>query len=145
MVNDGGLQKVCDEGGAIDHPWDGLVVSILAVNQYSLERTFAVVGGLRAAKLTDPENLMHWTLGDMAEKLKSAGCKRGAFMTTLFARRLCALGEFIRKNGAAQCEAILSSGDRESIARLLLPVHGIGPKVLKNFFLLHGLDTDAAG
>ncbi len=104
-----------DGGGAADLPWDDLVVSILAVNQYSLEKTFAVVGGLRAAKVTDPASLLLWSVEEMTEKLKAAGCDRGTFMTTLFAQRLGALGELIRNKGVAQCEAVLSSGDRHSI------------------------------
>lgn len=125
----------------MDRPWDDLVVSILAVNQYSLEKTYDLLGGLRAARVTDPDALVNWTFEIMVHKLKTAGCDRGAFMTALFAKRLCALGELLRTKGVLDCESTLSGGNRRSIEALLLPVNGIGPKVLKNFFMLRGIEN----
>jgi hypothetical protein len=124
-----------------DNAWDDLIVSILSVNQYSLEKTFAVLGALRAGKITDPTNLARWTHEEMTDNLKSSGCNRGAFMTGLFAQRLCSVGELIRTKGIAHCESVLISGDRRMIEELLLPVNGIGPKVLQNFFLLRPDDV----
>ncbi len=43
-----------------DSPWDDLVISILSINQYSLERTYAAKRGLQDQKFTD---LQIWSAG----------------------------------------------------------------------------------
>ena len=118
--------------------WDDLVVSILAVNQYSLERTYAIRQGLREQKLIDPLVLASEKADEIENRLRAAGCDRGLFMTRLFAGRLEALGELVRIKGVAECEKIVGSRDTRAIENLLLPVKGIGPVVLRNFFLLRG-------
>ncbi len=40
------------------------------------------------------------------------------------------------QGGRINCARVLRNGDRNEIARFLLPVFGIGPKVLSNFYLL---------
>jgi hypothetical protein len=123
-----------------DDVWEDLVVSILAVNQYSLEKTYAIVGGLREAGLASPQNLGAWEIDRIVSRLKSAGCDRGAFMTPLFAARLSSLGKVVGARGMSACADILAGKDFEEIRRLLLPVNGIGPKVMRNFCLLRGID-----
>jgi hypothetical protein len=44
--------------------------------------------------------------------------------------------EEVRQQGCETCTRVISSKDPMAIAQLLLPVNGIGPKVLANFFLL---------
>jgi hypothetical protein len=124
---------------AIDNPWEDLVVSILSVNQYSLERTYPCLAGLREQGLLDPNRLMRWGQADIVNRLKSAGCDRGLFMTNLFALRLCNLGTLIQGSGVDDCTKIISSRDAKSIEELLLPVNGVGPKVIANFFLLRNI------
>ena len=117
------------------------MVSILSVNQYSLEKTYAIVGGLREAGLVSPQNLGAWEIDRIVSRLKFAGCGRGDFMTPLFAARLASLGKVVVERGISVCAEILAGNDFEKIRRLLLPVNGIGPKVLRNFCLLRGIDT----
>jgi len=124
-----------------DDVWEDLVVSILAVNQYSLEKTYAFVGGLREAGLASPQNLGAWEIDRIVSRLKFAGCDRGDFMTPLFAARLASLGKVIGARGISVCAEILAGNDLEEIRRLLLPINGIGPKVLRNFCLLRGIDS----
>ncbi len=57
-------------------------------------------------------------------------------MTNLFARRLASLGEFLKSAGVEECERVLRKGDATEVRQLLLPVRGMGPRVLANFFLL---------
>jgi endonuclease III-like uncharacterized protein len=124
------------EPDAPDSPWEDLVISILAVNQYSLERTYVLLGPLRENKITDPARLARWQEQEIEEKLRASGCDRGAFMTKLFAERLSALGALIRNKGIAECEKAISSKDARVIEAFLMPVKGIGPKVLRNFYSL---------
>jgi len=122
-----------------DSPWDDLVVSILAVNQYSLERTYTSLQRLREQKVTDPLILARERPHEIEKRLSAGGCDRGPFMTKLFAERLAALGMLIRTKGVTECETIIGSRDAKSIEKLLLPVKGIGPVVLRNFFMLRGI------
>jgi hypothetical protein len=122
-----------------DNAWEDLVVSILSVNQYSLERTYQALEGLRKEGLFDPNNLPHWGQVEIVDRLKAAGCDRGPFMTNLFAFRLRNLGTLIEHRGLEECVKIISSRDSGEIKELLLPVNGIGPKVIANFCLLREL------
>jgi hypothetical protein len=122
-----------------DNPWEDLVIALLSVNQYSLERTYPLLEGIRAEKLADMQHLAAWTVPQIEERLKAASCDRGSFMTGLFAQRLHSLGEYIERHNIARCELTLRSGDVRAIETLLLPVNGIGPVVLKKFYLLRGI------
>jgi hypothetical protein len=125
--------------GRSDDAWLDLVVSILAVNQYSLEKTYRFVSGFRQQGLCDPSNLASWDQQELVGRLTLAGCDRGRFMTNLFALRLSSLGVYVGQNGVEHSETVLSGPDRAAIETFLLAVPGIGPKVVKNFFLLRGI------
>jgi hypothetical protein len=124
---------------APDSPWEDLVVSILSVNQYSLEYTYLALTGLREQRLTDPVSLSGFEPGEIEARLRASGCDRGSFMTSLFAERLAALGQLIRSNAINECEKVIGSNDVRAIEALLLPVRGIGPAVLRNFYLLRNI------
>jgi hypothetical protein len=125
--------------GKNDDPWLDLVVSILAVNTYSLEQAYRCVDGLRQRGLFDPSKLGAWDQPEIVRQLKLAGYERGEYMTNLFALRLMALGVYVSQNGIEISAAVISGGDRAAVQRFLTPVNGIGPKVLENFFLLRGI------
>lgn len=120
----------------LDSPWDDLVVSVLSVNQYSLERTYPLLHGLQEQRVTEPLSLAHWETQEIETRLRAAGCDRGSFMTKLFAERLAALGALVRTKGIEECDRVIASRDAKAIEALLLPVKGIGPVVLRNFYSL---------
>lgn len=124
---------------ASDNVWEDLVVSILSVNQYKLQATYSKVESLRDVGIFNPNNLIKWTTEEIADCLRRGGCYRGDFMTTLFAERLADLGKLVTSRGIYECEQILLSGNKNLITELLMPVRGIGPKVLQNLFLLQQL------
>lgn len=109
---------------------------MLSVNQYTLSNTYKSLQTLEAVGLFDPKNLTVWSVDEIEAKLKEGGCDRGTFMTGLFAARLAALGSLLSSHGINECEAILLSNEKKVIEDLLLPVKGIGPKVLQNLFSL---------
>jgi hypothetical protein len=119
-----------------NNPWEDLVISILSVNQYSLEHTYRSVDGLRNKGMFDPRFLMKWDQTEIFEQLKSAGCDRGKFMTNLFALRLANLGALVRSKGLEYCNNVISGRDTRAIEELLLPVNGVGPKTIANFYVL---------
>jgi len=123
-----------------DAPWEDLVISILSVNQYSLEKTYVHAALLRRSGLFSPEDLSKWGVDEIVARLKSSGCDRGSFMTKLFAVRLSHLGGAVTSNGISESRRILLSNEAEAIRSFLLPINGIGPKVLRNFFLLREIE-----
>ena len=120
----------------IDDPWEDLIVSILSVNNYSLEKTYSTVETLRREGLFDPKNLMRWTIKEIEIRLRRGGYDRGDYLSTLFALRIASLGKFVASDGIQECERILRKGDATEIRQYLSPVRGIGPRVLANYFLL---------
>ena len=127
---------------ANDDVWKDLVVSILSVNNYSLERAYSAVDRLRASGLFEPANLATWSVDEFVRRLKGADCNRGEFMTNLFATRFASLGHFIAQTGADQVARVLSSKNKSLIEKTRLPVKGIGPKVIENYCLLQDVPTN---
>jgi hypothetical protein len=133
-------QQTEHDGNLQDELWTDLVVAMLAVNNRTLEETYAHIQGLKTAGLCSPENLSRWGVDEIVQRLQKAGCNRGAFMTLLFAKRLSSLGATVSSTGIEKFTSILGCASRSEIANLLLPINGIGPKVLENFFLLRQLE-----
>lgn len=119
--------------------WEDLVVSILSVNQYSLSNTYKSLESLEAVGLFDPNNLASWSVDEIEAKLKQGGCDRGTFMTGLFAARIHGLGNLLSEKGIKECKAVLAGDKKKDIENLLLPVKGIGPRVLQNYISLRNL------
>ena len=124
-----------------DDSWEDLVVSILAVNQYSLERAHGLLGELREQRLTDPKFLEQWEPEEVEKRLKATGFDRGPFMNRLFAGRLSGLGEMVRSKGIDTCTKVIGSRKPDEIAALLKDVKGIGPVVLRNYYVLRGFQS----
>ncbi|MDB4433322.1 hypothetical protein N9166_01145 [bacterium] len=121
------------------NPWADLVIAMLAVNNYPLERAFSLLEPLTQAGLTDPETLHSSSEAEIAVKLYEAGYERGPYMTGLFSKRLSALGREAAKHAIDDLSRVLMGTDASAIRELLTPVEGVGPRVLHNFLLLRGL------
>lgn len=115
------------------NPWANLVVAMLAVNQYPLEKTFKIFDQLEENGLFDPHNFASWSIEELFKRLIASNYDRGR-MNRIFADRLQTIGclvDDLNKN-----EQILLSGTEQDIISLLKRVKGIGPVVIKNFMLL---------
>src|SRR5689334_8002619 len=75
-----------------------LVVSMLAVNSFSLERAYGLRPALDAAGLFNPQSIATRTVAELAEALEQAGYKRGSFMNPLIADRLRKVATYIVSN-----------------------------------------------
>ena len=125
--------------GMRDDLWEDLVLAILSVNRYSLEKTYSHVESLRREGLFDPNTLAKKSVEDIATRLRRGGYDRGEFLNALLATRLVSLGMFIERVGTEEAEHILAKGNTTQISKFLGPVKGIGPQVLANFETLrHG-------
>ena len=122
-----------------DDPWEDVVVSMLSVNSYPVERTCRFVDGLREQGLFDPRRLETLDQAEIESRLKAGGYNRGEFMTSLFASRLVSLGQLVRYKGAATCSEALRAVSRCDVEQLLAPVKGVGPDVIRTFCILRGI------
>jgi len=129
----------------LDNLWEDLVVAILSVNNYSLEKTYLAIEALRHGGLFSPQNLALWTPEEIGTRLQRAGYDRGRFMTALLSVRLASLGVLLESVGVEECERLLLKGESAEARSLLLSVKGIGPTVLANFFLLRTSGTSPGG
>ena len=59
------------------YPWADLVIALLSVNNYSLEKTFSLFDGLAEVELFDPANLAAWDLSEISRRMGRAGYDRG--------------------------------------------------------------------
>ncbi len=91
-------------GGVRDtNPWADLVIAILSVNNYPLEKTFALFESLLENGLFDPTTLAAFSPADVAKRLGSAGYNRGDTMTTIFTQRLISLGRLTIDTPVEDC------------------------------------------
>lgn len=120
--------------------WKDLVISMLAVNNYTLEKVDAYSAELEAQGLLEPQNLAKFSHEEIFTRLDKAKYKRGN-MNDIFTQRLLSLGEFVQARGLIECEKILLNASKEKISEFLKQVKGVGPKVLENFFELRGLNS----
>ena len=126
-----------------DEPFVDLVMSILAVNNYSLEKVFGVRESLLQEGLFDPEKFTSFKPTDIYAKLVAAGYDRGEFLTWLFTERLCSLGELISRQGVETFRQGLSGTDLKGIGSFLKPVKGVGPVVLRNYACLRDFRSNS--
>jgi hypothetical protein len=121
-------------------PWSDLVVAILAVNSWSVEKVYALLPALEDAGLLNPGNLADWEVGALKAALEKSGYSRGDYITTLMATRLNSLGMFVTEIGRERCEHVLRAASMAGLEASLGAVRGIGPAVIRNYVFLRGTD-----
>ncbi len=119
--------------------WHDLVVSMLAVYNYTLEKVDAYSAGLEKQGLFEPDKIKKMSHEEIFAALEKSGYKRGN-LNAIFTERVQGLGEYVDKKGQNHCESILKNKDKEAIITLLKPIKGVGPKVIENYLELRGLN-----
>lgn len=120
--------------------WKDLVIALLSIYGYSLEKVDSFAPGLEQQGLFDPVQLVKMSHEDIFKALEKGGYKRGE-LNGIFTDRLLALGAFIQTQGQASAEKILKGKDAKKIEAVLMPIKGVGPKVIDNYLLLRGLKS----
>jgi hypothetical protein len=118
--------------------WQDLIISLLSVNGWSVDKNFKYKDALNKSGLFNPENLNKWDVVEIGNKMKESGYDRGG-VTWIISERLSALGKFVVSKGVAECDKILLSKNKEKITEFLLPIKGVGNKVLESYFILAGI------
>lgn len=115
---------------------EDLVIAVLAVNRWSLEKVFSIRDGLDKQGLFDFDSLAQVDPGAIAKKLEAAGYKRGDYMTLMMASRLKGIAEQMGPAKRGEMMAFLEQGDRRELETLLLGLTGVGPSVFEQFLCL---------
>lgn len=118
-----------------NHSLDAIVAAVLAVNNYGLEKAFGLLPALRKASLTSPAKVVNEDLGVLTLRLAQAGYNRG-LLTEMMAGRLLVLMKAVQEGKLDRFDTLVAAGDQGQALALLREVHGIGPQVAANAWLL---------
>jgi endonuclease III-like uncharacterized protein len=113
-----------------------LVVAMLAVNRWTLDRAVSLTKALREAGLSDPAAVRSMSVDEVAARLAKAGYKRGQYMQQLLATRIGSAAKVLDEHGIRRVTELERRGDKSAIRDFLLTVKGIGPEVANSFLIL---------
>ena len=121
----------------VDEIFQDLVVSVLAVNNYSLGKAYGLCGRLREQGLLDVSVLCNDPPGaaDIRRKLIAAGYIRGEYVETLISQRIERILGSIKQRGLTNYLLSLDC-DPDLLAQRMHGLYGVGPRVVSNFIQL---------
>lgn len=114
---------------------EDLVTALLAVNSYPITRVWEILPGLREASLCEVEKVVAMDNEEVVKRLRSAGYDRGK-VTQILAPRLRALMMKAQAGALDELSIAIENRDFELASRILLPVPGVGPRVVETAWLL---------
>ncbi len=112
-----------------------LLMALLSVNSFSLEKAWTLLPRMRDAGLTDPARVATMEMSTVIEALTGAGYDRKN-LTWLFAERVKALMGAIHDGHLAGLDEAIVRKDKIAATALLEPVRGVGPRVIENAWAL---------
>jgi hypothetical protein len=112
-----------------------LLMALLSVNNFSLEKAWALLPRMREAGLTDPVRVEGMDMAAAIEALTGAGYDRKN-LTWLFAERVKALMAAIHGGELAGLDEAIVKKDKDRATELLSQVGGVGPTVIQNAWAL---------
>jgi hypothetical protein len=115
---------------------ENIVLSMLAVNNYPLTKVYPLREGFRANGWLDPNKVSSWSHEEAVANLIAAGYDRGPGFNLRLADRLQELALYAREKGFDSLEKALKANDRTAVEKELLGIYGIGPAVVRNFWVL---------
>ena len=121
---------------ATDTILEDLVIAILAVNNYPLDKAFGLRDKLLAAGWFDPAKVARLSHDEAIARLTAAGYDRGPTMNSIFASRLQELGQYVVREGLDALKAAVAAKDQAVAGSILKHMHGVGPVVIGNFWTL---------
>lgn len=115
---------------------ENLLLALLAVNNWSLERVFELREPMRDAGLFDLEAVSKLSEEEIARRLTVAGYARGEYMTTLMALRVVSVAQVLPTDELTRLVAAVHAGRKEAVNAVLSRIRGVGPTVLDSFWIL---------
>jgi hypothetical protein len=113
-----------------------VVIAMLAVGGYSLQRVWDIQASLEKEGLIDPKAVEKLNEAEVVRRLVNSGYDRGPIVTTSMAQRLMALHRAVRSGVLMQTCRLIQEGRLKDAETMLCGVKGIGPSVFKQFMLL---------
>jgi len=118
---------------------ENLLIALLAVNNWSLERVFDVRGPLRDVGLMDFETVRALSEDEVADRLAAGGYARGEYMNRLMAVRILSMATVLSTAELARLSEHFREGRQDAIDATLNSIKGVGPSVRRSFWALQGL------
>jgi hypothetical protein len=116
-----------------------LVVALLAVGGFTLQRTWDLLPNLEREGLTDSRAVEKLDEGEIVRRLARSGYDRGPTVTTSMAKRLMALHVAVRDGVLAEATRLIRDGRVLDAQKALCKIKGVGPMVFKQFAVLEGI------
>jgi hypothetical protein len=115
-----------------------LMVAVLAVGGYSLQRAWNLLPSLQKEGLTDSKAVEDYDEAEIVRRLSRSGYDRGPIVTASMAKRLMALHTAVRNGVLAQTVRLLREDRVKDAEKVLRTVKGVGPVVFNQFAVLEG-------
>lgn len=112
-----------------------LLMALLAVNNYPLEKAWSLLPRMRDLGLTDPARVAAMDMPTAIEALTRGGYDRKN-LTWMFAERVMALMVAIHGGELAGLDEAIAAKDKARATELLDRVRGVGPTVIQNAWAL---------
>lgn len=116
--------------------YENLVLAVLSVNSFPLEKVYRLREDLRKQGLFSPKVVVEWDHPTSISHLVSAGYDRGDTMNSIFASRLQELAMAANSGTLDPIWKNVLGGSRKNADEQMLRLHGVGPAVLRNFWTL---------
>lgn len=110
-----------------------LVIAMLAVGGYSLQRVWDMRPSLEREGLVNPEVVELLDEDEVVRRLATSGYDRGPIVTASMAIRLIALHAAVRNGILTQASRFMHEGRFQDAEKTLCKVKGIGPMVFRQF------------
>jgi hypothetical protein len=94
---------------------ENLLIALLAVNNWSLERVFDLRGPLRDVGLLDFDSVTALSEDDVAGRLAAAGYARGDYMNKLMAIRILSMASVLSSDELTRLSEHLRAGRRDAV------------------------------
>jgi len=115
-----------------------VLLAMLAIYGPDLEKVDRLAPAFQQAGLTMPAKVVNMSHEELHTALVQSGYDRGKLLG-IFIPRIQAMALAFNQAGLSQVEHVLKGKDIQAIEKRLLPIKGIGPKVVHNYLLLRGL------
>src|SRR3954464_9666120 len=117
-----------------DYIAENVLISILAVNGWTVDRVFPLTDRFRAVGLLDFATISALPKEDIAERLARAGYARGEYMNLLLAGRVLSLATALTAAELNRLKQCLVEGRTIDVSDTLRGITGVGPVVLETFW-----------
>ena len=125
----------------VDH-LEALIVSILAVNSYGLEKAYSLLPALRKSGLTDSSRVPKLKCEKVMMLLAASGYERG-LLTEMMAARLVSLMKTVSDGELDGLGELVANNKRVAAVEMLCAIRGIGPKVASDAWAMMRSGTES--